>query len=121
MTDKIKIIEKEGTKILFTNLSNLSTKEILLMFPIMTEQAIKHKISLNIIDISNTHSNSEIKDGSKAAIAAIEQKIGKVETALIGIRGIQKIIANAISTNTYFANDLDDAINHLMKRYHKTA
>jgi len=121
MTDKIKIIEKGGTKILFTNLSNMSTKEILSMFPIMAELAIQHRINLNIIDITNTHSNAEIKDGSKAAIASIETKIGKVESALIGIRGIQKIIANAISSNNYFANDLDDAINHLLKRYNKTA
>jgi hypothetical protein len=121
MTDKIKIIEKGGAKILFTNLSNMTTEEILSMLPLMAELAIQHEINLNIIDISNTHSNAEIKDGSKAAIASIEQRIGKVESALIGIRGIQKIIANAISRNNYFAKDLDDAIDLLLKKYSKTA
>jgi len=119
MNDRIKIIERSGFKILSVNMSDLSIPEVLSMYPEVNAIAIPQKIRLIMLDITNTRSTSEIKDKSKEAINELEAAVGTVYSALIGIRGIQKIIANAISRNQHFAENTDEAIDWLIQQVNK--
>jgi hypothetical protein len=116
MNERLEVIERGGYKILSVNMSGQSIPEIIEMFPQMNAVAIPNKIRLFVLNIEKTHSNSDLKEASKQSISELEASVGKVYSALIGIRGIQKIIANAINRDQYFANDADDAIDWLLKR-----
>jgi hypothetical protein len=114
MNERIRVIEKEQ-KILFLDLSGLDTESILKLFKEFTETAIRMKIVKFILDVSDTRTSDEIKNGSMESIKAITAANGQIKTSLIGLRGIQKIIANAISPSQYFAKDQEDAIRWLFK------
>lgn len=115
MNTRIKVIEKGEKSILFVDYSNLKVDEILALVPEIREIQIEKRIKLLLFDVHNTRFNAEIKESGKESLKIVESKIGKTHTALIGIRGIQKIIANAASRDVYFASDLDDAVAHLLK------
>lgn len=121
MNDRIRILENSGKKILFVSYSNLGVQEMLNLIPEMEEVQLSNKINLVVFDVSNTHFNAKLKEAGKASIKFIESQIGKVYGAVFGIRGIQRIIASAIDRNTYFANDLDDAIQHVLNQMAKAA
>ena len=119
MNERIKIIEKSGHKILSVDMSNLTIPEVLSMYPEVNAIAIPQKIRLIMLDVTNTRSSSEIKDKSKEAISELEATVGTVYSALVGIRGIQKIIANAISRNQHFAESTQEAIEWLIDQVNK--
>lgn len=114
MNARIKIIEKGEKSILFADYSNLKPDEILALVPEIREIQIEKRIKLLIFDVANTRFNAEIKEAGKESIKFVESKLGKTHTALLGIRGIQKIIASAVSRDVYFASNLDDAVEHLL-------
>ncbi|MBN1780228.1 hypothetical protein JW948_03820 [bacterium] len=116
MDNRLKIRTENGVKIMFVDLSNLAPDEIVNIFPALNEKAIENRIRLYIFDITNTHTTQEIKHASRASIDTIESKLGKIASALIGLTGIQKIIANAISKDQYFAKDEADAVKWVLEQ-----
>lgn len=116
MDVKINLISEGDVQIVFSNFSGLKVEEIVEQFPKMEELAINNNVRNFILDISNTFSNNVIRQESKASIDRIKDKLGNILVVLIGVKGIQKIIANAISSDMYFAKDYDDAVNWLKKK-----
>lgn len=122
MEDRIKIITESNHKILFVDLSNLKIEQIVEQFPKMTDIAISDKINHFIIDITNTHTDDRIRKSAKEAFARYkESTTAKPVTAVVGIRGIQKIIANAVSRDQYFAKDYADAVRWVVGKAEKAA
>ena len=115
MHKRLKVVTERGIEILVVDLAGLSPDEILEIFPEITALSLSKKIRYNIFDITDTQTTAEIKDASKKSIAEVEKVVGRVYISLIGLRGIQKLIANAISKNSYFASDYQDALDWLVK------
>jgi hypothetical protein len=116
MTSKIEILEYQNQKILFLDLSNLNEEEILATHPDLKETAVRNKVNLMLLDTTNTRTTDRIKESSIDVNAFVEKHIGKIWIALIGLRGIQKFIANAISKELYFAKDREDGCRWLVSR-----
>ena len=109
MHEKMNINDELGIEVLFVDFSNLTEKEILEAFPLVTEMNISRELRYNIFDVSNTRTTSNIRDAAKKEIEAAEQVVGKIYRALVGVSGIEKMIAKIISKDVYFADDFEDA------------
>jgi hypothetical protein len=116
MSDRIKILTHKGQKVLLLNASSLKPDEIIALFPEYQQTGAANKIHLYALDVSNTRSNDDIRKASTASIAYIKNQVGEIHVALVGITGIQKIIASAIERNSYFASNMEDALNWLVKK-----
>ncbi|MGC8771716.1 MAG: hypothetical protein ACP5Q5_10755 [Brevinematia bacterium] len=119
MDERIKLLEKNGAKILFCDISSLDEDSILEYHNKMLQMGLDMKIRLFVIDIRDTYTTPKISESSKNLGKTLDEKNGKSFVALIGVTGIKKVIANAISKDMYFANDLDDAVNWLIKNYNQ--
>jgi hypothetical protein len=119
MEEKIKVINYQGQKIVFVDMSGMKEEEILLLQKKMAEVGIRENARLFILDVHDTHTTEKVKNGSKEVIAAIEAKVGKVRNALLGLSGLQKMIANLISRDLYFASNTDDASKWLVEQLKK--
>jgi hypothetical protein len=62
-----------------------------------------------MLDITGTYSTPKVKETASNARQKANKQLGKVYSALIGISTIQRIIANAINKEQYFASNIDDA------------
>jgi hypothetical protein len=47
------------------------------------------------------------------SIEFIQSKLGKIHIALVGLSGVQKIIASAIDRDTHFASSMNEAFDWL--------
>ena len=115
MDDRVQIKTENGIKVLFIDFSNLPTEDVLKMLPKMNEAAVSNKLVLYILDAKNINMTGEGKSAVETSIKDIESKLGKTYSAIIGFTGIQKIIANAINKDTYFAKDYSDAVEWATK------
>lgn len=113
MTDNIKILTHKNQKVVFVDLSKLNEEQILATHPAIKETMISSKIRLLLLDTTNTSTTPKIRDSSKVITIQIEAKIGKTLTSIVGLRPLQKIIANAIIKDIYFARDIEAGLNWL--------
>jgi len=109
MSERLRIIKHEDIDTLFIDISSLSVNDILEIHKKILDIAVSKKIGFFIIDISNTFTTPVVIDSSKELDKVINEKNGKSYTALLGISGLQKLIANVISRDMYFARDIEDA------------
>ena len=114
MSIQTEIIEYENHKILFLDMAGKDEEEILWSHPSLKEGMVKNKIVLLLLDTTNTRTTEKIKESSVETIKYVEQHNGPTLTALIGLRGIQKMIANAITKGIYFAKDREDGCRWLV-------
>jgi hypothetical protein len=78
--------------------------------------ALLTRINLVAMDITNTYTDKRIKEGSIESSNKIRAALGDQHIALVGIQGIQKIIANAINHNQHFAATREEAYEWLFKK-----
>jgi hypothetical protein len=114
--ERIRVIEHKGHSILLLDFSGLNPDEIIGHFEELNRTAVLQKIRLLLLDVRNTYSNDKIKSASRESIRFIEERLGTVQIALVGLRRIQMIVANAINRDQYFAKDISDAMDWLAKR-----
>ncbi|MBN1410975.1 MAG: hypothetical protein JW969_09020 [Spirochaetales bacterium] len=121
MNERIKIIQRGGFRVISVDLSNLNEDEILQMQTKMLELSLRERVKYFLINIKNTHTTEKIKNGSIEIVKKIEAELGKSETVLLGLTGIQKLIANLISKDIYFAKDEEDGMRWLSEKSKKSA
>lgn len=119
MNDRITVLEHKGNKILLADFSNLPPEKIVELIPQYTKIGLEQKISLYALDITDTITTEEIKDASRISIGSITAALGKIHVVLVGLRGIQKIIANAISKEQHFASTREEGYDWLVKQTEK--
>jgi hypothetical protein len=113
MSERISKVVRDGKVIVILDLSGLKEEEILPLFPAFQEFVVKERCTRLLIDISDTYTTEKVKAASMASDAYVKEKLGKTSKALVGVKGVQRIIANAIDRNQYFASDREDALRHL--------
>jgi hypothetical protein len=116
MSNRIKILDYKGHKILLLDASNLKVEEIIALFPEYQQTGATNRIRLYLLDVTNTRSNDDIRKASSASIDYIKSKVGEIHVSLVGITGLQKIIASAIKRDSYFASSLEDGKDWLVKQ-----
>jgi hypothetical protein len=119
MEEKLTIIEHKGQKLLYANFAGLGENEILALFDQMKVLCIQHNIHLQIVNVSNTNTTPKIKETAITTRQEIANAIGTIYSSLVGLHLAQQIVANVISRDQYFASNLEDAKDWLVKKYEK--
>jgi len=117
VSERIRIINHKGIKVLFVDNSGLTTSEIVSSFPRRTKLAIENKIVRTFIDLTNTTTDDRIKQAAHDSQAEILEALGQNWIASTGIRGIQKILANAAVKGQYFAANQEEALDWLVQQH----
>ncbi|MBP1627942.1 MAG: hypothetical protein H6Q00_2417 [Holophagaceae bacterium] len=116
MSNRVQIITHKGKKIVFVDNSNLTPAEIIANFPIFSKLAIDNKIRLVCMDVTNTTTDDNIKKAGAETHAKMTAALGHTCSAIVGIRGIQKILANAMQKGQCFAETKEQALDWLVEQ-----
>ena len=116
MSDRIKWIEYKGAKILYADYSNLEEDEYVTEIDNFEKELIKNKPNsvLVITNTNNTYITSKINKRFKE-MREKTKGISKA-SAVVGVTGVKKIIANAIRKDLYLARSIEDAKEWLIKQ-----
>jgi hypothetical protein len=117
--ETISIITHQSNRIVFFDGKNLKEDEICKGIEKLTESAIQNKINLIMLDISGTHTTPKVRETAALANKRANATLGKTYNALIGLSQLQRIIANAINREQYFASNIEDAKNWLISKNKK--
>ncbi len=115
MSERITKIVHKGKDIIILDFSGLKEAEMLALFDPLHELAVKERCTRFLIDISDTFTTEKIKAASIASEAYLRERVGQPRNALVGVRGVQRMLANAIERGQYFASSREDALDHLAK------
>lgn len=113
MHDRISVTERNGKAIAMLDLSGLTPKAILELIPRFDDFVLETESARVLVDISDTYTTAEIKEAVGASSDALRKRIGNLRFALVGVRGMQRVLANAANGGQYFAKDREDGLSHL--------
>ena len=116
MSERIQIIIHKGHEILCVDNSNLKSAETVENFINMQRMAIAHKINLHYMDISNTTADEVIKKAGIDASTACRAALGELHCAVVGARGIQKILGNAMNKGVHYSDSKEEGLDWLVKQ-----
>lgn len=120
LSDRIKVIDYKGHKILCGDSSGLKPAEIVALLPEISRIMIEQKIFLIFQDVNNTTSDETVKKAAIESATKTATALGRpAYSAFIGIRGLQKIIANAALRGQYFASTREEALDWLVQQAEK--
>ncbi|MDF1561599.1 MAG: hypothetical protein P1V51_01075 [Deltaproteobacteria bacterium] len=113
MSERVSTLVHEGKSILFIDLSGLRGEA---MMPVLEEakrrmQALGDEPLRVLTDVRDAYFTKETKDFSRSLVRS--DRNGR--SALVGITGVQRIIASAIFRDNYYAKDLEDAKRWLVE------
>ena len=121
MSERVKWIEHQGLKILYEDFSNLPEdefiKEIQKVDKAMIESGDKDVFVLS--NMVNVRMTDATKDAGQAVIDATKPHGITIHTTMVGLSKIQRIIANAVIKDVYFARDEEDAKEWLLRKAEK--
>jgi hypothetical protein len=113
----VSIITYNGKRIVFMNAKDVKDEiELCANISKMADVAIKNNINLFLFEVTGTRTTPKVKDTIEKAAELNKKMLGKVHSALVGLSSIQRIIANVISRDQYFANDIEDAKKWLVSK-----
>jgi hypothetical protein len=113
MSEFVTILEHRGRKIVFFNCRGMAPDQVAALFPEVTRTALENRINLICTDVTGSAADDAVKAAAADSTRAIQEAMGAMHSALVGIKGLQRIIAQAIVKDQYFAKTLDEALDHL--------
>ena len=116
MADRLQVITHKGRTILAVDYTGLTPQQIVELMPSVTRTAIDKRIPLIFSDVTGTYSSPDIKTAAAKSIEDSKAVLGPMHSAILGIHGIQKIIANAIVKDQFFAGSREEALDYLAKQ-----
>jgi hypothetical protein len=119
MSVHVQWIEHKGQRILYIDYSNLTIDEILGVLDQVTEEVLrqpKGSTVLTLTNMANTRTSKEMNEKAKEMSAAIREHVGLSAVAIVGLRGIQKVIAQAVRKDIYYADSIEAAKDWLVSR-----
>lgn len=117
MSSRIQVLTHKGKKIIFADSSNLTPQQIVAFLPEITKAVIGHKCPLLLQDVTGTSSDDSVKKAAIESVIECAKALGKEPcSAFIGMRGLQKIIANAAKKGQYFADTKEEALDWLVSQ-----
>ena len=119
MSKYVQWIEYRGKKILVSNYSGLEEKEQVKAMDETRQELLKQPAgsqALTVTDVSNARSTAATRDKAKELEAAIKEKGFVSHTAIVGVSGWQKVMAQLIKPDSYFATSIEDAKDWLVRQ-----
>lgn len=112
MANTINWIEYKGKKILFCDFSNYSEAQYLEGVDAMEKELLAQSGEgehLLLIDVTGSHMTKATSARGKKTVAVMTRAGITATTAMVGVDGIKRIIAQAISRDVHFAKDMQSA------------
>jgi uncharacterized protein YifN (PemK superfamily) len=112
MEHKIQWIEHKGTKILICDFSNYDEKQYLDGTDAMEKELLKQPPNSKpklVVDVTNSKMSQATSERGKKTVEILTKAGMIVLTAMVGITGIKRVIAQAISRDVHFAKDMEEA------------
>ena len=115
--ERLKIIVHNGSQIAYLNANALvDIDEFCLLIEQLTKLAIQQKTNLILINITDSFMAPMVREKTKEEVKKAKQHFGQVHAAIVGLSGVQRLIANLLNKEEYFAKDFDDAKNWLVQK-----
>ena len=113
MNERISKVTHKGKDIIVLDLSGLKPEAIVAIFPEFNVFVVKERCLRLLIDVTDTYTTPDIKAAGVASDAYVLGKVGKTMKALVGVKGMQRLLANAMAKDQYFASSRQDGLDHL--------
>ncbi len=116
MPDRIRWIEHKGAKILLVDFSHLGEEQFIQLIEESRVELIKHEEGslLFVADITGSITSKEVTVAYKKMKAETERVPRAM--SIVGTTGVSRLLANLFKTGAYFAKDMDDAKDWLVKQ-----
>ena len=121
MSDRIKWIEHKGLKILLIDYTDLPENEFVNEIQ-NTERAMLEcvdKVIYVIAKMVNVRMTDVAKEAGQTAVENVKARGINIQPTMVGLSKLQRIIANAVIKDVYFAKDEEDAKEWLVKQAEK--
>lgn len=107
----------EGVKLIFLDAKDIKDEnELCMNIEKLADTAIKNNINLFLMDVTGTHTTPRVKEAANKAIEKSKNQLGQIHSSLIGLSALQRIIANSLNRDQYFAASIDDAKKWLLSK-----
>lgn len=110
----VEIITFQGKEIVFLNLNGLNEEEQLTAIDETDKIFATKQNILNVTDVGNTTTTPAVKDKANELHQKHKDRI-KAE-AIIGVSGLKRMLAQRMNKDMYFAQNIDDAKNWIVKQ-----
>jgi hypothetical protein len=117
MSERVKWIEHKGKKILLCTLAGLEEPAYLEGVDEMEAALLKcapGAVWPHIVDVTDSIMTTATSDRGKKTVDLLVQAGVRTRTAMVGVSGIKRVIAQAISKDVYFAKTMDDARDYVV-------
>lgn len=114
--DRIRWIDHKGKKILLLDYSGLLEEK----FVEYIRKSVDFQLNevkdhvLVVCDVTGTRTTPKVAHASREASHTLQKKGIQQKLATIGLNRMQRLIANIIRSDMYFASSMEDALNWLV-------
>ena len=117
MGNRVSEIMHNGKKIIYGDYSGLTTDDFLAVIEQQESASLKsiEKNILHLLNFTDCKMSGKSKDRANEMMKKLNEKGYTVKTACFGIGSLQRLIASAVQRNMYFAKNIDDAKDWLVK------
>lgn len=116
LTNRVTMIEYFGKEVVSADFSDLKGDDVLNLMECLVDTTLKYKGKrvLHLMNATRMKMNNQVKEYCRDAFDLYQLHGIKVDTAIVGMTGIQKIIAKGIGPDFYYANDMQFALDWLV-------
>jgi hypothetical protein len=119
MGERVNWIQHRGKKILFCTFTGLEETEYLAQVDEMENELEGQPSGSNVlmlIDVTNSRMTPATRDRGKQTVSVLEKAGVTTTTAMVGISGLQKIIASSISKDVHYGKDIESVKDWLVSQ-----
>jgi hypothetical protein len=122
MAKYVQFIVYKGKRILHTNAAGLEEGEFLLALEEMKQALLKEGVeTLALTDVTGLNMSKAFVNKAKEVNAAVEKTPGWGRpSALVGLTGLQKAVAQLFGRGVHYANTIEEAKEWLVKEADKS-
>jgi hypothetical protein len=111
MGESVKVLEYKGKRILFGDYSNMKQEDFIKGIEELGSVSAqsREKKLLHLLNFTDSVMSSAVRDKADGMVTALQNRGYTIRTACFGVRGLQRVIANAVKKDMYFAKDESQA------------
>jgi hypothetical protein len=117
MQNRVSEVIHRDKKIIYADYSGLSFDDFVEVIGQQEAVSLKspQKDILHLLNFTDCKMSTASKERANTMMKKLQENGYSVKTACFGIGSLQRLIASAVQKNMYFAKNMDDAKNWLVK------
>ena len=117
MENRVSEVIHRGKKIIYGDYSGLTFDAFMEVIEQQEEASLKlaQKDILHLLNFTDCKMSTASKERANAMMKKLQENGYSVKTACFGIGSLQRLIASAVQKDMYFAKNMDDAKDWLVK------